>query len=346
MANMDQSYLIELDTNLSPTVLLKQLMLRFQSYPICKAAKPLRMNDPVENGEEGEEGGGSAEFIDGEIEDIFNSMQTKRRLAAKFKWRRSKCSYYCPVSLKDGRIVTGKAEFGASFLDKIYLMADEHSLKEFLKNPRPYLRLPQPRAPCKLSILGPRFSGKTTLCSALAKKYNAKVIDMNLLIEPEQKRYKEELIEKTRHDTTHAVIEQIKVKFHEALEKERLRKDQEQADRAAAAEAQLEAQEGQEEADGEVPAMPALAPPPPPTTDSKPSEEFLLSIDKHVRMSEDGEVIVSNDHPDIIKAVTKAVEEASKSTIDISPSDYVKILLSEIEKVRKERAKHDPLAPS
>jgi YHS domain-containing protein len=362
MASMDQSYLVELDTNLSPTILMKQLLLRLQSYPISKAAKPLRMSEPVDNGEEGEEGGGGGgEFIDGEIEDILNTMQSKRRLAAKFKWRRSKCSYYCPVSLKDGRIMNGKAEFAASFLDKMYMMADENALKEFLKNPRPYLRLPQPRAPCKLSILGPKFSGKTTLCATLAKKYNAKVIDMSLLVEPEQKRYKDELIQKTRVETTQAVVDQIKQKFQQKLDKERIKRDQEAADRAAAAEAQLQQQQqdDQENEQGETgsaggenqPPQDENQPPPPPpvaTTDemAPPVPDEMSNVDKYVYLSEEGDIIVSQDHPEIESAVKKALDEASKSVIEIQPSDYVRILLSEIDKIRKERAKLDPLAPT
>lgn len=46
---------------------------------------------------------------------------------------------------------------------------------KFLKNPRPYLMPPQPRPPCKLSVLGPPLGGKTTLCHLLAQKYGAKV---------------------------------------------------------------------------------------------------------------------------------------------------------------------------
>ena len=48
-------------------------------------------------------------------------------------------------------------------------------MEKFLKNPRPYLLPPQPRPPCKLAVLGPPLSGKTTLCALLAQKYGAKV---------------------------------------------------------------------------------------------------------------------------------------------------------------------------
>ena len=222
MASMDQSFLIELDSNLSPTILTKQLLLRFQSYPIRKAAKPMRMSDPPEETGEEEGGAGGDAFLDnGEVEETLNILTTRRRIAPKYKWRRSKCSYYCPVSLKEGKIVNGRAEFAASFLDKVYMMADEHALKEFLKNPRPYIKLPQPRAPCKISVLGAPLVGKTSLCALLAKKYNAKVIDMKVLIEPEIKRYKEELIEKTKAETVQTTIEQLRIRYKDMIDQER-----------------------------------------------------------------------------------------------------------------------------
>ena len=62
-----------------------------------------------------------------------------------------------------------------SFLDKIYCLSSPDAMEKFLKNPRPYLLPPQPRPPCKLAVLGPPLSGKTTLCALLAQKYGAKV---------------------------------------------------------------------------------------------------------------------------------------------------------------------------
>ena len=240
MANIDQSYLIELDSNLSPTILMKQTLERLESQPIRRAARVLRLNEPPEapQGEEGgEEHTGEEEheheeeeaepeqdvYIDPvESEETLLSLMGKRRLAPGFKWRRSKCSYICPVSLRDlGRIRSGRGEFAASFLDKVYMMADEASLRKFLKNPRPYLRAPQPRAPCKVSILGPKYAGKTSLSGFLAKRYNARVIDMHALIEPQLAKAKEELVERTKQEATDAAVEQIKIKFREKIEQEK-----------------------------------------------------------------------------------------------------------------------------
>jgi adenylate/nucleoside-diphosphate kinase len=235
MANMDQSFLLELDANLSPTILIRQLLLRLECYRINKAARPLRMNDPVEQteeeggGEETEGGGGVGAGGSGgnalqdpsEVEEALSGLQIKRRLSGKFKWRRSKCSGFCPVSLRDGRIVQGRQEFAAAFLDKVYMMADELALRAFLHNPRPFLSLPQPRAPCKLSVLGPKFSGKTTLSSVIAKKYNAAVIDMDYLMEPKLTEAREAMLARTKTDATQQAIETIKNKYKDKMEQEK-----------------------------------------------------------------------------------------------------------------------------
>lgn len=222
MANMDQSYLLELDGNQSPTILVRQLLVRLESYLIRKAFKPMRFQEPimVEAGEEGE--GGDTPYIDNtEIEESMNGLETRKRVSSKFKWRRSKFSYYCPVGLKNGKTVAGKPEFAAAFLDKIYLMHSEESLKEFMTNPRPYLLPPQPRAPCKLSVLGTRYSGKSMLCGALAKKYNAQVIIMDELIKPEINKTREMMIEKAKKTATEETLETIKAKFRVKLEQEK-----------------------------------------------------------------------------------------------------------------------------
>lgn len=101
------------------------------------------------------------------------------------------------------------------------MMADEASLRKFLKNPRSYLELPQPRAPCKVSILGPKYSGKTSLSILLAKRYNAKVIDMQTLIAPKLIAAQNELLEKTKKETIEAAIETIKTKYREKIEQEK-----------------------------------------------------------------------------------------------------------------------------
>ena len=100
-------------------------------------------------------------------------------------------------------------------------MSSEEALREFLANPRLFLLPPQPRAPCKLSIQGPSYAGKTTLCRALANKYNAAVIQMDELIRPEMAKSKEMLVEKAKKTATEDTIEVVKSKFREKLEQDR-----------------------------------------------------------------------------------------------------------------------------
>jgi adenylate/nucleoside-diphosphate kinase len=224
MANMDQSFLIELDANISPTILNKQLIQRLQSYVIRKAARPMRINEPFVINSEEEEGAtdqGSS-FIDPtEMEEILNGLQYKRRLNSKYKWHRSKFSYYCPVSLKNGKIISGKPDYAATFLNKVYLMANESALKDFLKNPRPFISPPQPRAPCKLSIIGPARSGKTTLSKLLARKYNATVVDMQKLAEPSLKKAKEELIERKKEEAIEQCKNDLINRYRDYMDKKR-----------------------------------------------------------------------------------------------------------------------------
>ncbi len=222
MANMDQSYLLELDANMSPTVLMRQLLLRLDSYPVRKAFRVQRLQEPVvvDAGDEAE-AGDMLNTDNSELEEVMNGLQARKCISGKFKWRKSKFSYFCPVGLKQGKTVHGRPEFAAAFLDKLYLMHSEEALKEFMKNPRPFLKPPQPQAPCKLSVLGPSYSGKTTLCQVLAKKYNARVIQMDDLIKSEMNRSRELAIESARAAAIEEATELIKSKFREKLEKEK-----------------------------------------------------------------------------------------------------------------------------
>lgn len=100
-------------------------------------------------------------------------------------------------------------------------MADETSLRKFLKNPRPYTSPPQPRAPCKVCILGNQYSGKTSVSNFLAKRYNATVIDVQKLVEPLVVKAREELKEKARRNAFESTIEKIKLKFREKIEQQK-----------------------------------------------------------------------------------------------------------------------------
>ena len=54
-----------------------------------------------------------AEDVD--TEELMRSMASKLTPSARFRWRRSRWLRHCPVSLADGNIVPGKAEYAVSY---------------------------------------------------------------------------------------------------------------------------------------------------------------------------------------------------------------------------------------
>ena len=116
MSNMDQSYLIELDGNLSPTVLIQQLLERLNNFQIRKAIKPKRLTDaPEQTSTEEEDGTVVQPQLDPvDAEDLLQAACILERITPKYKWRRSKWLKYCPVSLRNGTIIDGRPEHTAA----------------------------------------------------------------------------------------------------------------------------------------------------------------------------------------------------------------------------------------
>lgn len=113
MINMDQTYLFELDANLSPTILIKQILERLNTFKISKANKPLRLNEVPEYSEEDLLSGGAVgETV--ETEEMMQTVTNLKKLSSKYKWKRSRWLRYCPVALKNGSIVEGRPEFSAA----------------------------------------------------------------------------------------------------------------------------------------------------------------------------------------------------------------------------------------
>ncbi|CAI9737012.1 Hypothetical predicted protein [Octopus vulgaris] len=156
----DQQYVLELDANQPAQTLIQDCLMKFECCALSSAAVVQALNKEEE-----------VDDIDSEA--IFKTFGSKEVLAGQYTWKRSRWSRFCPVSLYEGNIIKGKTEYAVGL----------QAMELFTKNPRPYLLHPQPRPPCKLVVLGLPKSGKTNLCYLLAKKYNAKVIDMEPIYE-------------------------------------------------------------------------------------------------------------------------------------------------------------------
>ncbi|NXB65819.1 KAD9 kinase, partial [Struthidea cinerea] len=108
-------------------------------------------------------------------DELFRVLSSYKRIAPRYRWRRSRWGQVCPVALKEGDIVMGNPEFAVSFLGKMYVLSSQEALKKFMLNPRPYLLPPMPVSPCKVFVFGPPFSGRTTICNVIAHNYKGKV---------------------------------------------------------------------------------------------------------------------------------------------------------------------------
>ena len=57
----------------------------------------------------------------------------------------------------------------------MYSMSSAEVLGQFIRSPQTYLLPPNPLIPCKVCVVGPPTSGKSTLSGMIAEKYNAMV---------------------------------------------------------------------------------------------------------------------------------------------------------------------------
>ncbi|CAF1144837.1 unnamed protein product [Adineta ricciae] len=392
MADLSHSYLIELDGNMSPTILFQQLLERLSAYPIRRAAVVQRFFPPEEEEEEvhhdgdemGEEG---EEDEDGEkpgraeeappademdTEELMLSLAGSNVLSNGYKWQRSRWLRVDPVALKQGNRVSGRQEFSVHFMDKIFVLSNKETLKEFQKNPRRYIN--QARQPCKLFLYGPRVSGIDKLAQDLARKYDATVIDMVAYCQPKVDELRQQYIDKIRNEVQQATIEKLQQQAEiEAAERaarqptppeeEEVNDDAEpsniedgetitdpndldQTEKAQNADAE-------EEDESQPPKQPSPAPggvsPTPAVASSSPAPgtpSAASPVPEEVLEDEPIQVEpITAEHPEVKKAVEQAVEEARSASINV-PADVVAELMSQaIQKVEQEQREKNSSGP-
>ncbi|XP_054135764.1 adenylate kinase 9 isoform X2 [Melozone crissalis] len=142
-------------------------------------------------------------------DELLRALSSYKLIAPRYRWRRSRWGQVCPVALKEGDIVMGNPEFAVSFLGKMYVLSCQEALNKFVLNPRPYLLPPMPVPPCKVFVFGPPFSGKTTICNEIARNYNGKVLDMDILFQ-QYKESREKQAEELQKDAVEKAIEAVK----------------------------------------------------------------------------------------------------------------------------------------
>ncbi|XP_054857615.1 adenylate kinase 9 isoform X2 [Eublepharis macularius] len=342
MADQDSQYLIELDGNKSPDELFTAVIVRLQYMGLRNGALITRLQSAEEETLEGLEN-----------DEIFRALAAYKLVAPRYRWRRSRWGRACPVALKDGEIVMGSPDMAVSFLGKMYTLSSEEALKTFMLNPRPFLLPPMPLPPCKVIVIGPPFSGRSTLCNAIANYYTGKVLDMDVLLKEHLEEARLTLIEQTRAEATEAGI----VKVKEKIEMERLFREQ-------AALSALEASSDKELEDFEESFQ---------TDERSISEQLSASTSRNQRadttestMKEEtsGEFSTSRieqqtdsslqtldsnitpDHPEVQEIVEKAIQAVLQSPILLPPEIYATVLeevITELTKTNKDRFLGAPL---
>lgn len=94
----------------------------------------------------------------------------------------------------------------------------------------------------------------------------------------------------------------------------------------------------------EVPEEQAETPKVPSELPESEANDLASLSEKSVFLGEDGEIVVDNEHPEILEAIQKAADLASTQKISLPPSVYISVLSAELENVRKERIQQDPTA--
>lgn len=115
------------------------------------------------------------------VEESFKNLRENKLCGSMYKYGLSNWGYKCPVALKEGRIVTGKAEFAVKFMSKIYFLSDENALLKFCKNPRQILLPTLPNPTCRIWIYGPKQSGKSAIAKCLSYLFNCKILNLDEL---------------------------------------------------------------------------------------------------------------------------------------------------------------------
>uniref|UniRef100_A0A3Q1CXD4 Nucleoside-diphosphate kinase n=1 Tax=Amphiprion ocellaris TaxID=80972 RepID=A0A3Q1CXD4_AMPOC len=208
-------YLLELDGHNTPEELHSSVMSRLGSMAIKRVSLPvlLPQNDDKELTE------------DVDTEELLRIMSSSNTVAPGFRWRRSRWGRTCPVALKEGKVIPGTPEFSVGFQDKLYILSSQEAYHKFITNPRRYLLPPMPRAPCRVSVIGPPQAGKSTLCKLLAHHYNAAVLDMEEALQTALAKVEKERLDKIRNETTQVAIEKIKTKLEQDGEQNSVTED-------------------------------------------------------------------------------------------------------------------------
>ncbi|XP_076228626.1 adenylate kinase 9-like [Nomia melanderi] len=171
---------IRVDGRGAVSQMFQTVISRLRTLPIPRVILPKRFLDSAElklGGESPAVPTSIDEFVDMSNEEAFQYLTNRETVSPMFPWTLSTWNYICPVELAKGRSTEGSSEFAVRFMNKIFFLSSAEAIDSFLENPRAFLVPFSPRPTCKMAVLGPRRSGKSSLCKVLAETFGGVVID-------------------------------------------------------------------------------------------------------------------------------------------------------------------------
>ncbi|XP_008216611.1 adenylate kinase 9-like [Nasonia vitripennis] len=187
---------IRIDGRYSFDHCFQSIKIRLEFLPLRAVIIPRRMSELASNfgsGDDETESENESEDYEHEsfenfedenlnLKRVFDEIKRSGIPSAKFQWKLSRWKFLCPVELAKGRKIEGRKKLAARFMNWVFFLSSNDAMEAFIENPRPYLLPPNPRAYCRITVIGPRFSRKTRLCFDLARNLDSVVINLRDII--------------------------------------------------------------------------------------------------------------------------------------------------------------------
>lgn len=117
---------------------------------------------------------------------------------------------YCPVALKYGSLKEGLSNYSIEFMSKKYVLSSKHAIEAFIRNPTLYIKVVPS---CRIAIVGPPTSGKSTIAKVFENLFVGKVVNVENLFANEELRIREILYP----EALHMALDQVKEESFQSL---------------------------------------------------------------------------------------------------------------------------------
>lgn len=118
----------------------------------------------------------------------------------------------CPVALKYGRIKEGLSKYSIEFMGEKYFLSTKHGMKAFIRNPTNYIKVVPT---CRIAIVGPTASGKSTIAKVFENIFVGKVVNVKKIFANAELREREILYP----EALNFVLEQSRERSFQSLDK-------------------------------------------------------------------------------------------------------------------------------